>query len=126
MNLRLWRSLSSELGSQITLVCRELCDVHRATCVWFRMRPLLCPRAPVPAPAGRTELNLGLTQAVKRVSHRGVLMCRRQELSKHDCRHLFVGMSHVRSVPLTLTMRFYQPRAGYDTDEAVLAKLARR
>lgn len=72
-----------DLGNQITLVWRELCDVHRATCVWSRMHPLLCPRATMPALAGRTGLNLGLTQAVKRVSQKEVLMCRHQELSKH-------------------------------------------
>lgn len=40
----------------------------------------------------------------------------------HDSRHLCMRMSHVRFVPLTLTMRFYQPRAGYVIDAAVLAK----
>lgn len=33
-----------------------------------------------------------------------------------------MGTSHVRPVPLMLTMQFYQPRAGHVTDVAVLAK----
>lgn len=37
-------------------------------------------------------------------------------------RHLCMGTSHVRPVPLMLTMQFYQPRAGHVTDGAVLAK----
>lgn len=44
----------------------------------------------------------------------------------HDSRHLCMGTSRVRSVPLTFTTRMYQPRAGHVTDVAALAKLMSR
>lgn len=108
---------------QITPVWRELHGVHRAAWVWARMRPLLWPRASTACSCWEDWASLGLNSSSKKgFLERGVDVQTSRAEQAHNSRHLCLGTSHVRSVPLTLTTWFCQPRAGHATDGAVLAK----